>query len=114
MSLNTAALGLQTPWRVERAELSTAKWRIDFDVVCTGQRMTCSHCGVVGQGIHERVRRSWRHLDFFQLQGCAAATAPGGHLLRPFPRGRAGRQGHGRGAQHGVQEPAHGGGSGVG
>ena len=81
MSLNTealftAALGLQPPWRVERAELSTAKRRIDFDVVCTGQRMTCPHCGVVDQGIHERVRRSWRHLDFFQFEAWLHADIP--------------------------------------
>jgi transposase len=75
-ALFTAALGLQAPWRVERAELSTAKKRIDFDVVCTGQRMTCPHCGVVDQGIHERVRRSWRHLDFFQFEAWLHADIP--------------------------------------
>lgn len=57
-ALFTAALGLQAPWRVERAELSTATRRIDFDVICTERRMSCPHCGVVDQGIHERVRRS--------------------------------------------------------
>jgi len=75
-ALFTAALGLQAPWRVERAELSTAKRRIDFDVVCSGQRMTCPHCGVVDQGIHERVRRSWRHLDFFQFEAWLHADIP--------------------------------------
>lgn len=75
-ALFTAALGLQAPWRVERAELNTAKRRIDFDVVCTGQRMTCPHCGVVDQGIHERVRRSWRHLDFFQFEAWLHADIP--------------------------------------
>jgi len=75
-ALFTAALGLQAPWRVERAELNTAKWRIDFDVVCTGQRMTCPHCGVLDQGIHERVRRSWRHLDFFQFEAWLHADIP--------------------------------------
>jgi transposase len=81
MSLNTealftAALGLQAPWRVERAELSTAKHRIDFDVVCTEQRLPCPHCGVIDQGIHERVSRSWRHLDFFQFEAWLHADIP--------------------------------------
>lgn len=75
-ALFTAALGLQAPWRVERAELSTAKRRIDFDVVCTERRMTCPHCGVVDQGIHERVRRSWRHLDFFEFEAWLHADIP--------------------------------------
>jgi transposase len=75
-ALFTAALGLQAPWRVERAELSTANKRIDFDVVCTGQRMTCPHCGVLDQGVHERVRRSWRHLDFFQFEAWLHADIP--------------------------------------
>ena len=75
-ALFTAALGLQAPWRVERAELNTAKRRIDFDVVCTERRMTCPHCGVLDQGIHERVHRSWRHLDFFQFEAWLHADIP--------------------------------------
>ena len=75
-ALFTAALGLQAPWRVERAELSTANKRIDFDVVCTEQRMSCPHCGVMDQGIHERVRRCWRHLDFFQFEAWLHADIP--------------------------------------
>lgn len=75
-ALFTAALGLQAPWRVERAELSTAKRRIDFDVVCTQRRLACPHCGALDQGIHERVRRSWRHLDFFQFEAWLHADIP--------------------------------------
>lgn len=75
-ALFTAALGLQAPWRVERAELSTAKRRIDFDVVCTERRMSCPHCGMADQGIHERVRRSWRHLDFFEFEAWLHADIP--------------------------------------
>ena len=75
-ALFTAALGLQTPWRVECAELSTAKRRIDFDVVCTDRLLSCPHCGALDQGIHERVRRSWRHLDFFQFEAWLHADIP--------------------------------------
>ena len=75
-ALFTEALGLQAPWRVERVELSTAKRRIDFDVICTKRRMSCPHCGTLDQGIHERVRRSWRHLDFFQFEAWLHADIP--------------------------------------
>ena len=75
-ALFTEALGLQAPWRVERVELSTAKRRIDFDVICTNRRMSCPHCGTLDQGIHERVRRSWRHLDFFQFEAWLHADIP--------------------------------------
>lgn len=75
-ALFTAALGLQAPWRVERAELSTAKKRIDFEVVCTERRLTCPHCGAPDQGIHESIERSWRHLDFFQFEAWLHAAIP--------------------------------------
>ncbi len=81
MSLNTevlftAALGLQSPWRVERAELSVANKRIDFDVICTERRLACPHCGAPDQSIHERIQRSWRHLDFFQYEAWVHASVP--------------------------------------
>lgn len=81
MSLNTealftAALGLQAPWRVERVELNTGKRRIDFDVVCSQRRLSCPHCGAPDQGIHERIQRSWRHLDFFQFEAWVHAGVP--------------------------------------
>jgi len=75
-SLFTAALGLQAPWTVERVELDTAKHRIDFEVACTSQRLACPHCGAADQPIHDRNRRSWRHLDFFQYEAWLHADVP--------------------------------------
>jgi len=74
--LFTAALGLAEPWKVEKVELNTAKRRIDFEVVNTARRLTCPACGVVEQPIHERARRSWRHLDFFQFEAWLHASVP--------------------------------------
>jgi len=74
--LFTAALGLAEPWKVEKVELNTAKSRIDFEVVNTARRLSCPACGVVDQAIHERVRRSWRHLDFFQFEAWLHASVP--------------------------------------
>ena len=72
----TAALGLADPWKVDKVELNTAKRRIDFEVVNTGGRMVCPSCGALGQAVHERVRRSWRHLDFFQFEAWLHASIP--------------------------------------
>jgi transposase len=75
-SLFTAALGLQAPWAVESADLDTAKHRIDFEVRCKAKALSCPGCGAADQGIHDRVRREWRHLDFFQFEAWLHAEVP--------------------------------------
>lgn len=75
-ALFTAALGLQAPWAVESVELNTAKHRIDFEVRCKAKTLTCPHCGAAGQAIHDRMRREWRHLDFFQFEAWLHAEVP--------------------------------------
>ncbi len=75
-ALFTTALGLQAPWVVSKVELDTAKRRIDFEVSCDSKQLPCPACGVNGQGIHDRVKRSWRHLDFFQFEAWLHAEVP--------------------------------------
>ena len=75
-SLFTAALGLQAPWAVEAVELNTTKRRIDFEVRCKAKALSCPACGAAQQGIHDRVRREWRHLDFFQFEAWLHAEVP--------------------------------------
>ena len=75
-ALFTTALGLQPPWHVAKVELNTAKRRIDFEVEHTGRRAGCPACGFEHQLIHDRVRRSWRHLDFFQFEAWLHAEVP--------------------------------------
>ena len=75
-TLFTSALGLRAPWGVKRVELNTAKHRIDFEVSCEEKRLACPACGEAGQGIHDRVQRSWRHLDFFQFEAWLHAEVP--------------------------------------
>lgn len=74
--LFTAALGLADPWKVDKVELNTAKRRIDFEVIHAGGRLACPACGAQGQSVHERVSRSWRHLDFFQFEAWLHASIP--------------------------------------
>jgi transposase len=75
-SLFTAALGLQAPWKVAKVELDTAKRRIDFEVLSTAKRLDCPRCGAADQGVHDRIRRDWRHLDFFQFEAWLHADIP--------------------------------------
>lgn len=75
-ALFTSALGLQPPWAVGDVKLDTAKRRIDFEVICQGSRLSCPHCGAADQRIHDRMRRSWRHLDFFQFEAWVNADVP--------------------------------------
>ena len=67
-ALFTSVLGLQEPWSVEKVELDTARRRIDFELTCKANRQTCPHCQAAGQGVHDRLKRQWRHLDFFQYE----------------------------------------------
>ena len=74
--LFTTAFGLQAPWAVQEVELNTAKHRIDFHVCMEEKRLACPACGTEGQAIHDRVQRSWRHLDFFQFEAWLHAAVP--------------------------------------
>ena len=75
-ALFTAALGLKAPWVVAKVELDTDKGRIDFDVACDARQLPCPACDAQGQSVHDRVRRSWRHLDFFQYEAWLHADVP--------------------------------------
>jgi transposase len=75
-ALFTSALGLQAPWVVREVRLDTAKHRIDFDVECKQPLLACPACGAAGQKVHDRLQRSWRHLDFFQYEAWLHAEVP--------------------------------------
>jgi transposase len=75
-ALFTSALGLVAPWVVEDVKLDTAKRRIDFEVGCQGAVLACPECGAGAQPVHDRLRRSWRHLDFFQFEAWLHADVP--------------------------------------
>lgn len=75
-ALFTSALGLQRPWEVVDVKLDTGKRRIDFEVGCQGAKLVCPLCGAADQPAHDRLRRSWRHLDFFQFEAWLHADVP--------------------------------------
>jgi transposase len=75
-SLFTSALGLSAPWRVKDVKLDTALRRIDFELTCDAKQLVCPVCGLADQGIHDRLKRDWRHLDFFQYEAWLHAEVP--------------------------------------
>jgi transposase len=75
-ALFTSALGLQAPWSVKDVNLDTARRRIDFNLICNARRLPCPHCNAPDQGVHDRLGRQWRHLDFFQFEAWLHAEVP--------------------------------------
>ena len=75
-ALFTSALGLQPPWVVENVKPDVPAKRIDFKVSCSGALLSCPACGAASQPVHDRLRRSWRHLDFFQFEAWLHAAVP--------------------------------------
>ena len=74
--LFTQALGLTPPWSVESFNFSADDGRIDFVVACHAKRLTCPGCGVPDQPVHDRIERTWRHLNFFQFKALIRARVP--------------------------------------
>ncbi len=75
-ALFTSALGLQAPWSVQDVVLDTSRRRIDFILTCNVSRLPCPHCAALDQGVHDRLTRQWRHLDFFQFEAWLHAEVP--------------------------------------
>lgn len=84
---------------MENVKLDIVKRRIDFDIGCEAKALACPACGMVTQPAHDRLRRSWRHLDFFQFEawlhcdvprvacsGCGETTQVGVPWARPGSR----------------------------
>lgn len=75
-TLFTQALGLTTPWRVVNVDFRQSEGVIVFQIDNTAQRLTCPACGAIDQPVHDRLSRSWRHLNFFQYQAVLQARVP--------------------------------------
>ena len=61
---------------MQKVDLIAAKHRTGFEVASQAKRLSCPGCGASDQAIHDRVRRSWRHLDFFQFEAWLHAPVP--------------------------------------
>lgn len=75
-TLFTQALGLAAPWRVVNVNFQQGQGRIVFKVENTASRLTCPACGATDQPIHDRLPRTWQHLNFFQYKAVIEAKVP--------------------------------------
>ena len=71
------ALGLETPWYVERTEFDADARRLDLHLdFRRGGRFTCAEGGTGGCPAHDTSEKTWRHLDFFQHEAYLHARVP--------------------------------------
>lgn len=75
-TLFTSALGLGTPWQVEKVRFEPEAHEIHFDVICSAKRLPCPRCSAPDQPIHDRLQRDWQHLHFFQYRALIHAAVP--------------------------------------
>lgn len=70
------ALGLASPWYIERVEFDAAGKRLDLFLNFTkGSRFPCPECSELSP-VHDTTERTWRHLDFFQHSAYLTARVP--------------------------------------
>jgi hypothetical protein len=61
------ALGLVPPWMVVDAKFDADQKRLDIEIdFKTGGRFACPKCGKADCPVHDTVKKTWRHLNFFQ------------------------------------------------
>lgn len=71
------ALGLSTPWVVQRCDFDASKKQLDLHIdFPRGSRFVCSGCGKDGCPVHDAKEETWRHLDFFQHKAFLHARVP--------------------------------------
>lgn len=71
------ALGLSTPWRLERTRFQEAERRLDLYIDFErGGTFSCPECGGGGCKAYDTTEKTWRHLDFFQHQAFIHARVP--------------------------------------
>ena len=93
--LFTAALGVSAPWKVAEVRFEPEAHAVHFDLACEATRLPCPACAAPDQPIHDRQRRDWQHLHFFQYRAflhadvprvrCAACGARGDSEVRQVP-----------------------------
>ena len=75
-TLLTQALGRGAPWRAVSVDFKPGEGPIAFEIESTAKRATCPACGAVEQLIHDRLTRTWRHLNFSPYQTVLNARVP--------------------------------------
>jgi transposase len=76
-SLLQLALALTPPWTVSRADFDAEAHRLDIQIdFPPGSRFACPTCGAADCPAYDTVRKTWRHLNFFQHQAYLTGRVP--------------------------------------
>ena len=71
------ALGLESPWSVNDLLFSTDKKRLDIHIDFeNGGEFSCPVCHKSGLKAYDSIKKSWRHLNFFQHEAHLHARVP--------------------------------------
>ena len=71
------ALGLTPPWTVQSSEFDPEKKRLDITLAFPrGSCFACPKCGHGGLVAHDTVKKTWRHMNFFQHEAYLSAKVP--------------------------------------
>src|SRR5262245_39154018 len=71
------ALGMVPPWMGEDAKFDVDKKRLDIEIdFKTGARFACPERGKADCPVHDTVRKTWRHLNFFQHEAFLRTCRP--------------------------------------
>lgn len=71
------ALGLGKPWYIESINLDAEKTALIFtSTLRAGANFSCPSCGTENQCVHDTMEKTWRYLDFFQLETHVTARVP--------------------------------------
>jgi transposase len=72
------ALGPVPPWMVADAKFDADKKRLDSEIdFKTGGRFACPECGKADRSVHDTVKKTWRHLNYFQHEAFLHSRVPG-------------------------------------
>ncbi len=71
------ALGVVSPWRVEKIVFDAEHRRLDLQLgFARGARFPCPECGAEDCPVHDVTQKEWRHLNFFQHEAYLHAGVP--------------------------------------
>ena len=77
LELFQMALGLQSPWRVERSEFDAGAKRLDLYIdFHSGGTFACPECGRKGCKAYDTAEKTWRHLNFFEHEAYLHVRTP--------------------------------------
>jgi transposase len=75
-SIFSSTLGLSTPWRITKVEVSKETARLDIYISCCHSfSMTCPSCGNEAR-VCRLSDESWHHTDFFNKEAFIHAKVP--------------------------------------